>query len=223
VTPTPSTGLGAVGATRGAGLRLIGVVHADAVSHAVRLCTADAHGITFRDVAAIVRPVVGRNEPVTDRALLEHHQLVATMSRGISMIPAPPLATFRTAASVTQWLELHAVTLTDGLASVDGRCGARVTAARDIAGATSDPSVLPPSAAAIESFRALRRYAAATVPVSSDTVGDGTTIATEAFLVERTAWDRFAAEVTAEDERSPGLTLTLTGPWPVYDFVRLQF
>jgi hypothetical protein len=41
--------------------------------------------------------------------------------------------------------------------------------------------------------------------------------------VERTSWDRFANEVVAEDVRSPGLTLRLTGPWPVYDFVRLQF
>jgi hypothetical protein len=83
--------------------------------------------------------------------------------------------------------------------------------------------VLPPSAAAVESFRSLRRYAKATVPVSTQTVGDGTTIATEAFLVERAAWDAFAAEVAAEDLRSPGLILRLTGPWPVYDFVRLQF
>lgn len=223
MTPTPSTGLGTVSATRGGGLRLIGVVNADTVNHAVRLGPADAQGITFREVAAVVRPCISRNEPVTESALVEHHTTVATISRRLSMIPAPPLATFRTAASVSQWLELHAVTLTDGLASVDGRWGARVTAARDVAGATSDPSVLPPSAAAIESFRALRRYATATVPVSSDTVGDGTTIATEAFLVDRTSWDRFAAEVTAEDERSPGLTLTVTGPWPVYDFVRLQF
>lgn len=139
------------------------------------------------------------------------------------MLPAPPLTTFRSSAGVLQWLELHAVTLADGLAYVDGRCGARVTASRDVAGATSDPSVLPPSAAAIESFRALRRYANATVPVSSQTVGDGTTIATEAYLVDRAAWERFAAEVAAEDERSPGLSLHLSGPWPVYDFVRLQF
>jgi len=124
---------------------------------------------------------------------------------------------------VLQWLELHAVTLAEGLAYVDGRAGGRVTAARDLAGATSDPSVLPPSAAAIESFRALRRHAAATVPVPTVSVGDGLTIATEAFLVERGGWDRFAAEVLEEDVRSPGLTLQLSGPWPVYDFVRLQF
>ncbi len=220
---TPIAGVGAVSAARGSAFRLIGVVHASAISDVVRLVGTGAHGIAFRDVAAIVRPCANRAEAVSEGALLEHHTVIAGLSRAVTIIPAPPLTTFRTTASALQWLELHAVALTDGLAYIDGRTGARVTAVRDIAGATSDPSVLPPSAAAIESFRALRRYAAATVPVSSETVGDGTTIATEGFLVDRASWERFAAEVLAEDTRSPGLILRLTGPWPLYDFVRLQF
>ncbi len=223
MTPTPGASSAAIGSARGSAFRLIGVVHSSSISNVIRLAGIGAHGITFRDVVAVVRPCGNRSEALSDAALMEHHTLVAGLSGSTTMIPAPPLTTFRTGASVLQWLELHAIALTDGLAYVDGRTGARVTAARDLAGATSDPSVLPPSSAAIESFRALRRYAAATVPVSSGTVGDGTTIATEAFLVERSSWERFASEVTAEDVRSPGLMLRLTGPWPVYDFVRLQF
>ena len=220
---TPSAALGAIQSPRGSAFRLIAVVPAGAAGDMVRLVGNGAQSIVFRDVAAIVRPCAVRAEPISDAALLEHHTVVASLSRAFTLIPAPPLTTFRTGASTMQWLELHAVALADGLAYVDGRCAARVTAERDVAGATSDPSVLPPSSAAIESFRALRRYATATVPVSSETVGDGTTIATEAFLLERASWDRFAAEVEAEDVRSPGLILRLTGPWPVYDFVRLQF
>lgn len=221
--PTPSAALGTVPSTRGTAFRLIGVVRTDASGDIVRLAGSGAERIVFNDVCAIVRACAARAEPVSDDVLLAHHTLIAGLSRASTIIPAPPLTNFRSGASVVQWLELHAVALTDGLAYVDGRTGGRVTAERDLAGATSDPTVLPPSAAAIESFRALRRYAAATVPVSSETVGDGTTIATEAFLVDRTSWERFAAEVSAEDTRSPGLTLRLTGPWPVYDFVRLQF
>ena len=223
VTLTPGSATTAIGSARGTAFRLIGVVHASSISNVIRLAGIGAHGITFRDVAAVVRPCANRNEAPSDSALIEHHTLVSGLSASTTMIPAPPLTTFRTGASALQWLELHAIALTDGLAYIDGRAGARVTASRDLAGATSDPTVLPPSSAAIESFRALSRYAAATVRVSSGTVGDGTAIATEAFLVERSSWERFAAEVTAEDVRSPGLTLRLTGPWPVYDFVRLQF
>ena len=221
--PTPGGGLAAVGVVRSAACRLVGVVFANRIDGVVRTAGPGAHAITFRDVAAVVRPCPSKNELPSEAAVLEHHTLVAALSRVTTLLPAPPLTTFRSAASALHWLELHAVALTDGLAYVDGRAGARVTASRDLAGATSDPSVLTPSAAAIESFRGLRRYATATVPVSTDTVGDGTTIATEAFLVDRTSWDRFAAEVAAEDERSPGLSLRLSGPWPVYDFVRLQF
>jgi len=212
----------AIAAGRGTSLRLVGVVPSAAAGDATRLA-ADLHGITLRDVAALVRPAPTRIEALSEAILLEHHAVVSTLSRSVTIIPAPPLTVFRTEAAVLQWLELHAVTLAEGLAYVDGRAGGRVTAARDLAGATSDPSVLPPSAAAIESFRALRRHAAATVPVPTVSVGDGLTIATEAFLVERGGWDRFAAEVLEEDVRSPGLTLQLSGPWPVYDFVRLQF
>jgi hypothetical protein len=221
--PTPSLGVGTIPAARGTGFRLLAVVHANAVNDAVRLVGDGAHGISFRDVAAVVKPCPARPEAMTDALLLEHHTLVSGLSKAFAVLPAPPQTTFRSPTAALQWLELHAVTLADGLSYIDGRCGARVTASRDVAGATSDPSVLPPSAAAIEAFRSLRRHAAATVPVASTHVGDGTTIVTEAFLVDRAAWDRFAAEVAAEDARSPGLLLQLTGPWPVYDFVRLQF
>jgi hypothetical protein len=40
-----------------------------------------------------------------------------------------------------------------------------------------------------------------------------------AYLVDRGAVDRFAAEVAALDRRSPEFTLTCTGPWPPYSFV----
>ena len=221
--PTPGVGFGAVVGSRTPACRLIGVVHEANVNDAVRIVGDGATGISFRDVAAVVRPVATRGEQPSEAAFLAHHLVVVGLSRTCTTIPAPPLTTFRSSASALQWLELHALALADGLSYVDNRVGARVTAVRDLAGVTSDPSVLTPSAAAIESFRLLRRYAAANVPVSSETVGDGTTIATEAFLVDRVSWARFAAEVAAEDERSPGLILRLTGPWPVYDFVRLQF
>lgn len=43
------------------------------------------------------------------------------------------------------------------------------------------------------------------------------------FLVERSRWREFADTVAAEKRRMPGLEIALSGPWPPYDFVRLEF
>lgn len=215
--PTP----GGSATVRGAGLRLVALVHARDTDRLAAL-DPELQAIVFREVAVVARPAVGR--PAADEAAaLAHHRDVALLARLMTVVPAPPATQFRSPAALRQWLELHASALTEAIAHVEGRVMARVTACRDLEGASSDPDVLTPSAAAAESFRVLRRRAVAAVPVVGGTVGDGTTIATEAFLVERIQWDAFAAEVVAEDERSPGLILRLTGPWPPYDFVRLQF
>ena len=118
--PTPGAGSAAVGSARGSTFRLIGVVHASSVNDAIRLAGTGAHGIPFRDVAAIVRPCANRNETPTDAAFLEHHALVAELSRSATLIPAPPLTTFRSGASALHWLELHA-NLGDVLARLEIR------------------------------------------------------------------------------------------------------
>ena len=43
------------------------------------------------------------------------------------------------------------------------------------------------------------------------------------FLVERVAWDGFVARVAHEGARLPDFALAVGGPWPPYDFVRMQF
>ncbi len=43
-----------------------------------------------------------------------------------------------------------------------------------------------------------------------------------AFLIERAHWGAFATAVAREQDARPDLRLTLTGPWPPYDFVRLE-
>jgi hypothetical protein len=215
--PTP----GGTASVRGAGLRLVGVVHARDTERLAAL-DPELQAVAFRDVAVVARTATGR--PAADEAAsLAHHRDVALLARLTTVVPAPPATQFRSAGAVRQWLELHASALEEALAHVEGRVMARVTACRDLENASSDPDVLPPSAAAAESFRVLRRHAVAAVAIAGGTAGDGTTIATEAFLVDRVQWDAFATEVVAEDERSPGLALRLTGPWPPYDFVRLQF
>jgi hypothetical protein len=213
-TLTPAAGSPPIRDTRGSAVRLIGVVHASEVE-GIRRVSPSVQAIGFRDLAAVATVCsAGRVLSQTEAQQREHHRMVWSIAESHGILPAPVGATFRGMGTLSQWLELHAIALAEGLAYVDGFWEARVTAARDVEQAVSDPAVLPPSAAAVESMRRLRRHASA---------GDGTTIATEAFLVARGDWTAFKAEVAAEDANAPGLVLHLSGPWPAYDFVTLNF
>jgi hypothetical protein len=44
-----------------------------------------------------------------------------------------------------------------------------------------------------------------------------------AFLVEQELWKEFANKVVEQGSRVRNLRLELTGPWPPYDFVHMQF
>jgi hypothetical protein len=44
-----------------------------------------------------------------------------------------------------------------------------------------------------------------------------------AYLVERELWEEFSDAVQDEREKHPAVSMDLSGPWPPYDFVRLQF
>ena len=43
------------------------------------------------------------------------------------------------------------------------------------------------------------------------------------FLVDRSRWRAVVDAVAVERQRAPELDIRVTGPWPPYDFVRLQF
>ena len=71
-------------------------------------------------------------------------------------------------------------------------------------------------------MRVLRGQAAATISLG---VPDDETaiIAQASFLVEIDRWQAFADMVEKEDQRQTALDFHLTGPWPPYDFVKMQF
>ena len=71
-------------------------------------------------------------------------------------------------------------------------------------------------------MRVLRGQAAATVsiPVNEQ---DMQVVANASFLVDLDKWEVFADLVEKEDTRHTSLDFNLTGPWPPYDFVRMQF
>jgi hypothetical protein len=120
---------------------------------------------------------------------------------------------------------VHHVTLCEALAFVDGRCGARVHVTRTpVAASTGGPLDVPPldlDATATELFRVLRRHAAAATAIRhSETEAER---ASAAFLVESDRWATFADAVSMEARRNAGIRVALSGPWPPYDFVKMQF
>ena len=178
--------------------------------------------VAFRDVAAVVGPAAlaeGEGAP-PDPELRDYRRVVESVFRQQAILPAPPGVVFRSRDVLTQWLELHYFALLDALSFVDDRVEARVDVRRD-ADLTAG---LPPDAEQEEvlqdALRVLRRHALGIVTVGGD--GQGGLVAAS-FLVERDRWEAFAALVAAESTRLGEGSLALSGPWPPYDFVRMQF
>jgi hypothetical protein len=73
-------------------------------------------------------------------------------------------------------------------------------------------------------LRTLRGHSTATVvlPLAEDDTTGGTVVRAS-FLVDTEKWPAFQETVEAEKRRHPALELQLSGPWPPYDFVRMQF
>jgi hypothetical protein len=192
--------------------------------------------ITYRDLGAVVRQAPYEPVELSERELDDYHAVVEAVFEHHTILPAPFGAVFRSADQVARWLQMHYIALTEGIHLVDGRCEMRVhiRVARGAKPAAPAPAVAPleeddeadepeprPEAAALaaESFRALRRQAVAAVPLRQP---DGDAVLSGAFLVERTQWGDFCDVVAAQARRAEGLSFEQTGPWPPYDFVRMD-
>ena len=180
--------------------------------------------VTFRDLGAIVSEMSAGRSAEATAELEEHRRVVDGVFCHGAVLPAPPGVAFRSRDVLTRWLELHYVTLSDALGFVDGRVGARVHVMRSsesspLAETAESPGDI--AAIAAGSFRVLRRHAVASVPLKVE--HDTDVVASAAFLVERERWQVFSDVVKEEDRRLPDLTYEVTGPWPPYDFVRMQF
>ena len=155
-----------------------------------------------------------------DPELRDYRRVVESVFRQQAILPAPPGVVFRSRDVLTQWLELHYFALLDALSFVDDRVEARVEVRRD----ADLPVGQPPDAEGEEvlqdALRVLRRHALGMVTFGGD--GQAGLLAAS-FLVERDRWEAFAALVAAEGARLGEGSLALSGPWPPYDFVRMQF
>lgn len=173
----------------------------------------------MRELAAVVEEGDFNARDVDAAVIARHDEVVTAMFAQDAILPTPVGTVFRSNDVLQRWMELHYVALSDAIAWVEGRQAARVHITR--AQARNDEAGSDLAAIAAEVTRSLRPHAVATVPLRNEEVTGG--VLTAAYLVERALWTEFADAVDDEGDKHKFVTVELTGPWPPYDFVRLQF
>ena len=209
------------------GFRLYGVAAYESGAH--EPMAEGTSLIPFRAVAAVVAPSRYARVVIDEAEMNEYTRILEEVQGSTAVLPAPPGTVFRSRDHLARWLELHYFTLTQAMGSIEGHSQARLTIVKS---AGVDPKDATPGEAkenakqlqgmAAQSMRVLRGQAAATINL---TVPDQETslIARASFLVETERWGVFSELAAKEDERHTSLDFHLTGPWPAYDFVQMQF
>lgn len=185
--------------------------------------------VQLRSLAAVVAPGRYSRVVLDEKEMNDYTRVLEEVQGSSAVLPAPPGTVFRSRESLLRWLELHYFTLTQTMSAIEGHGQARLTATKtagvdpsNATGAEAKESAKQLIAAASQSMRVLRGQAAATItlPVPDD---ETAVIAQASFLVEMERWHEFADLVRKEDQRQTALDFHLTGPWPPYDFVKMQF
>jgi hypothetical protein len=132
--------------------------------------------------------------------------------------PAPVGTVFKGRDTLVRWLELHYHALHEALTFLDGRTVARVHVVRREPKLPAVGSDL--AAAAADVFKTLRAQASAMVSLKTEHLTG--IVLSGAFLVEREKLDSFTSAVAEAGQSHHELDVQLTGPWPPYDFVRLD-
>lgn len=178
--------------------------------------------LRFRDIGALVQQAPYNRATAAQLDLGGHRDVIDRAFLAGTVLPAPCGTLFRGTEHVRRWLEQNYIALNEGIHFVVGRCEARVHISLRPGGA-------PPAArddsgdaegAAAECFRLLRRGAVATVSVPPR---GQSIILSSAFLIQQDRWGEFAEQVREQALRRSELAFEQTGPWPPYDFVRMDF
>jgi len=185
--------------------------------------------VQFRSLAAVVSPARYHRVTLDDDEMSQYTRVLEEVQSNAAVLPAPPGTIFRSRDSLMRWLELHYFTLTQTMSAIEGHGQARLTITKTVGidpdnatGAEAKESAKQLLATASQSMRILRGHAAATVVLPA-IEGETTIVAQASFLVELDHWTAFAELVDKEDQRQTALDFQLSGPWPPYDFVRMQF
>jgi len=178
--------------------------------------------VHYRALAAIVEPSPYTVSKLEDPEMAKYLAVLEEAQVHSAVLPAPPGTIFQSQPTLTRWLELHYFTLTEALSVIEGHAAARVSVTSQ--GKQEEDSRKSFAALAAESLRLLRSQAAATVtlPKAEGDEEEGV-LARASFLVDTQRWEAFKDTVSKEAQRQESLDFQVTGPWPPYDFVRMQF
>jgi hypothetical protein len=181
--------------------------------------------VAFRDLGALVKDSSYAAPSPSAQHIADYRRVVEGAFARQTIVPAPFGSIFRGRDSLMRWLELHYFTLIEAVTFVADRAMARVSVSygeepENTTAMAIDADLL--DTAADESFRLLRRHAVASI-VMSNHAGNVGPAARASFLVERERWDLFNDVVKEEQKRLREMHVDCTGPWPPYDFVRMQF
>ena len=178
--------------------------------------------VHYRALAAIVEPGPYSASTLGDDDMGTYVRVLEESHAHAAVLPAPPGTVFQSQSTMMRWLELHYFTLTEALAVVEGHTAARVSITTHAS--QEDDSRKSLASMAAESLRLLRSQAAATVSLPmADGDDENGVVARASFLIDTQRWEAFTDLVSKEAERQPTLDFQVTGPWPPYDFVRMQF
>jgi Gas vesicle synthesis protein GvpL/GvpF len=178
--------------------------------------------VHYRALAAIVEPSPYAVSKLEDPEMSKYLAVLEEAQSHSAVLPAPPGTIFQSQPTLTRWLELHYFTLTEALSVIEGHAAARVSVTTQ--GKQGEDSRKSFAALAAESLRLLRSSAAATVTLPrADGDEEEGVLARASFLVDTQRWDAFKDTVSKEAKRQGSLDFQVTGPWPPYDFVRMQF
>jgi hypothetical protein len=201
-------------------LRLYGVAAVESGQ-----ATSLAEGTTlvhYRALAAVVEPTPYSVSTLDDDEMSKYLTVLEEAHSHFAILPAPPGTVFQSQSTLTRWLELHYFTLTEALSVVDGHTAARVSVTTR--GRQEEDAMKNLAGLAAESLRVLRGHAAATVTLPNvDGDEEDDVVARASFLIDTQRWQGFRDAVSKEAERQTSLDFQVTGPWPPYDFVRMQF
>lgn len=201
-------------------LRLYGVAAVE--SGQIVSLTEGTSLVHYRALAAIVEPSPYTSTTLDDDQMDKYLHVLEDAYAHSAVLPAPPGTVFQSHNTLVRWLELHYFTLTEALSVIEGHSAARVSITRP--GNHDDDAGRSFAALAAESLRLLRSQAAATVTLpKADNDDEDGVVARASFLVDTQRWQNFKDTVSKEAARQNALDFQVTGPWPPYDFVRMQF